>query len=162
MRIERISQPGKVDIQAAQGRQPALIIVDGHRIGGIGKGVRPVEIRVCPGGPQVIQGPEEFRILAIIVLRRAKLLGHNTAIRQFVGIGLKKTADGRIVIRHEGQATAHHVGIVVDQTHHNREKGIRIVQVPHDVPLVLCHGGFRKFQHMLYLVNHGTQYRLAA
>ena len=71
MRIERISQPGKVDVQAAQGRQPALIIVDGHRIRGIGKGVRPVKIRVCPGGPQVIQGPEEFRILAIIVLRRA-------------------------------------------------------------------------------------------
>ena len=78
-----------------------------------------------------------------------------------MGIGLKKAADGRIVIRHEGQAAAHHVGIVVDQTHHNREKGIRIVQVPHNVPLVLCQGNLREFQHMLDIVGHGAQDHLA-
>ena len=162
MGIQGVSQPGKVDVQAAQGHHFALGVEKGLGIGGDGQRVRPVQDRVGPEGHQRIPGPEVVLVHGIVMGRTGYLRKRNASILSLAGAGLIKAADGRIEIGDEGHARSHYVRVVVYQACHSRKNRVRMGQAANDVPLVLCHRGLRQREHVLDLVDPGLHRRMAA
>ena len=148
MDVQGIAQPGQVDVQAADGREPARPVPDGIRVGGqLLDRVRAVVVRIAPELRLLPERLLEVGSQRIVVVGAGDLVHQDPSLFP-MGIGFEEPAFFRIVVRQDGDTGARDARIACNHPPDRAEQGIRVGQALLDTPFILVHRQFRLLQGM--------------
>ena len=145
--IQRVAEPGQVDVQSADRRDFTALVPEGIRVGrqphdGIGL----EKVGVAPDG---LPAPEYFPVSGmegIVVVFAAELFDPDAAAPVLRGIGLEEPSLFRVIVGEEGHAAPYDVPVRLDQPFRHRKQGIGPVEMGLHVSETFLHGRFSRFE----------------